>query len=246
MLRRDFLKLFGASIIGLASPDLGAERLGVSMIGSILAKLGRGELLSPMEQKQIELWGDRTEIQGSFIAGIQTGQSDINVDEIMAKSGSFEIQPLNASYYGFNIFDASFPQDIPNDTVTVLDDAFKQNIETPNSIVRYYDKSSGKFEISPVFSKSGNRLLGVSGSFQAQVSVRAESYLHWRLKSDDSHYAYLDLARIPDAGMFVFNRCQMLSDFDVLLDSLYFQIEFWHLRGSSMGVGASVLFHRPL
>jgi len=216
-------------------------------IGDIFVKISKQEPLTRDEEDDLRLWGNSAQANNAVLdSWRRPGTPNPYFDIVNAKSVAFETPPLNASYYGYDTFAVSYPQDIVTETVTVLDDAFTQEIENPDSIIKYYDEGTGKFEVSPAFSKSGLRIFGATGCFQCETVVNAESYIHWRLKSDDSHYAYLNLANINSAGQQVFSRYQMLSDFDVSLDTLYFQVEFKHWRGSNMGVGPSVLFYRPI
>lgn len=56
----------------------------MAQIGDILAKLGRGETLTPSEQQQIRLWGNNTEFNNAYIAGLQNGTSNIVASKIDA------------------------------------------------------------------------------------------------------------------------------------------------------------------
>ncbi len=69
----------------------------MAQIGDILAKLGRNETLTTAEQQQIRLWGNTQEHNSAFIAGLQNGQSTINVSTIRAISGDFEYPPSGIS-----------------------------------------------------------------------------------------------------------------------------------------------------
>jgi hypothetical protein len=81
MNRRDFFKLAGLGIAGLIAPQW-AERQEEMQIGDLLAKIGRGEQLTQEEQQRIRLWGNNTEFNNSFVAGLQNGQSNIMAGEI--------------------------------------------------------------------------------------------------------------------------------------------------------------------
>jgi len=56
----------------------------MAKIGDILAKLGRGEALTTNEQQQIRLWGNQSEFDHSYVAGLQNGRSDISASEVLA------------------------------------------------------------------------------------------------------------------------------------------------------------------
>lgn len=62
--------------------SVSSEKVEWKMIGDILAKLGRGETLSTIEQQAIRLWGNQTNINNAFIAGLQNGQSGLSVSHI--------------------------------------------------------------------------------------------------------------------------------------------------------------------
>lgn len=81
MNRRDFFKLAGLALAGCVAPQW-AERQEEMQIGDLLAKIGRGEQLTPSEQGEIRLWGNRTQELNSFTAGLQNGQSSITANEI--------------------------------------------------------------------------------------------------------------------------------------------------------------------
>lgn len=89
MNRRDFLRLGLAGIAGAFFPKAGyelTERLGNDMqIGDLLAKLGEGKTLSRTELQEIRLWGNQTQLNNSFVAGIQNGTAEINTSSVTTK-----------------------------------------------------------------------------------------------------------------------------------------------------------------
>lgn len=71
------------------------------MIGRIFSKLGRGENLTASELSELELFGNRSQINLDYIDGLQSGASDINANNIKAYSAEFRYPPygLSASLY---------------------------------------------------------------------------------------------------------------------------------------------------
>lgn len=66
----------------------------MAQIGDILAKLGSGEALNQDEQQRIRLWGNNTEFNNAYIAGLQNGSSDLSVKTINAEFGNFSVSPV--------------------------------------------------------------------------------------------------------------------------------------------------------
>lgn len=64
------------------------------MIGDILLKIASGEKLSEIEKTNLRLYGNLTELNNEFIKGMQNGASNINVNNISARTGDFFISPL--------------------------------------------------------------------------------------------------------------------------------------------------------
>lgn len=60
------------------------------MIGQILAKLGRNEILNRDELQYIEIWGNATESQLSYVDGLQEGHVDVYANNIHARTGYFD------------------------------------------------------------------------------------------------------------------------------------------------------------
>jgi len=78
----------------------------MAQIGDILARLGRGELLTESEQQQIRLWGNQTEFNNAYISGIQNGRSTVNALEISASRlyvNKEVFSGLAARYHCYNV-----------------------------------------------------------------------------------------------------------------------------------------------
>lgn len=119
----------------------------MAQIGDILAKLGRNETLSTAEQQQIRLWGNNTEFNNAFIAGLQNGQADLNVSTIRAIRGDFEFPP---SGYGIRVLrdtDVTVTSG-PIDGITfeskMYDDYLMWNVSDPTKV---YIKRSGRYQV---------------------------------------------------------------------------------------------------
>lgn len=74
----------------------------MAQIGDILAKLGRGELLTTLEQQAIRLWGNNTEYNANYIAGLQNGAGLIDVNSIRSNEITSEKRDLTGNtFYGW-------------------------------------------------------------------------------------------------------------------------------------------------
>jgi len=132
MNRRDFFKLAGLALAGCVAPQW-AERQEAMQIGDLLAKMGRQEPLTQEEQQRIRLWGNNTEFNNSFVAGLQNGQSNIMAGEIksnviyvknevisgssvkLLRTSSQSIASSYAEYIEWESFEYnSFPADMVN------------------------------------------------------------------------------------------------------------------------------------
>lgn len=67
------------------------------MIGDIFEKLAKGEKLNEFELQQLKLWGNRAELNESFVSGMQNGSSDIHVKNIRAEMGEYRYAPSGYS-----------------------------------------------------------------------------------------------------------------------------------------------------
>lgn len=80
--RRDFFKLLGVGALGAIIPNKGLEALERNTemnVGDLFVKLADGTPLSQEEKQQLRLHGNQTQLNNSFVAGLQNGQSEINV-----------------------------------------------------------------------------------------------------------------------------------------------------------------------
>ncbi len=108
MNRRDFFKIAGLGISGLFAPKWATERFGDEMqIGDLLAKLGRGETLTPAEQQQIRLWGNNAQLLNNFVQGIQSPEGGVLGNKI-----NFPINKIYSSILGNDT--ASLKIEIPS------------------------------------------------------------------------------------------------------------------------------------
>jgi hypothetical protein len=54
-------------------------------IGDLLIKLGEGKALSQTELQELRLWGNQTQLNNSFVSGIQNGTGEINSSSVTTK-----------------------------------------------------------------------------------------------------------------------------------------------------------------
>ncbi len=108
MNRRDFFKLAGLALAGCVAPQW-AERQEEMQIGDLLAKIGRGEQLTPSEQGEIRLWGNRTQELNSFTAGLQNGQSDLFANSIKSNNETIKLIYLFKPTVNVTSFEVTIP-----------------------------------------------------------------------------------------------------------------------------------------
>lgn len=65
-------------------------------IGDLLVKLASGTPLNPEEKQELRLFGSNTQLNNSFVAGLQNGGSSISVETLYSRSGVFDKQPTRA------------------------------------------------------------------------------------------------------------------------------------------------------
>jgi len=87
----------------------------MTQIGDILAKLGRGELITIEEQQRIRLWGNQVDYNNAYIAGLQSGMSSISASTIYGSTffvGKEQFSGLVGKF-------SNDGETIPNDTITL-------------------------------------------------------------------------------------------------------------------------------
>lgn len=177
------------------------------------------------------------------------GSNSPNVETVEARFGSFEVPPLNGSYFGSNLFVATYPQDLTNATDTLLTTVFQDSIVNNSSFIIWHDEANYQFKINPVFSNVSNKILLVQGVFyhEPSASVFRMLYMDWYRKSDDTSLQTVSLIyAIQAARTLHFNLVLQLNDFTEDPAGLYFTIRGRQDNGSTQGVALTVLFSRFL
>lgn len=219
-------------------------------LADIGEKLANNARLTPQES---DFWRNslrQTQINNSYIAGLQNGSSNISVKSITGDSTFLNLTPNYACYFGHDkiIQNGAFSQAIDTDTWTVLTTVYTNSIFTPQSIVLPYTNTlstDGKFHINPIFAKSTIRAMSLYGSSFYQYPPTFQTMvIDWYYKSDDSLYV----------GDFIFNvgnicipyiYTSYFGNFTVDLGRLYFKLRTQHGRGSSNSIAFDVTFFMP-
>ena len=116
-------------------------------IGDLFVKLADGTPLSQEEKQQLRLYGNQTQLNNSFVAGLQNGQSDIIVNNISARTGYFDIQPTRGlsvigsvtvptSSYSYPTFDLRYSKS--NYSLAILDESNKTKLTLQPGAVGSY------------------------------------------------------------------------------------------------------------
>ena len=116
--RRDFFKLLGIGALGALAPTKVFEELERNFemnVGDLLVKLADGIPLSQEEKQQLRLYGNQSQLNNSFITGLQNGQSSINASNVETRS-------INREPYarGVRVW-RSTAQTIANNTATAIE-----------------------------------------------------------------------------------------------------------------------------
>jgi hypothetical protein len=75
----------GYGLLGTLLPKSTAESLRLDMpIGDMLARLAKNETLSQFEIEELRLWGNQTQTNNSFVAGLQNGSSNVYANQVGA------------------------------------------------------------------------------------------------------------------------------------------------------------------
>jgi hypothetical protein len=218
-------------------------------IGDMLKRVALGQTLSQSEAEILRQWGNRSESLNAFANGIQTGVSDVSAGTLQARFGDFEVPPTNGAYFGRStFFTGSYDQALLA-SGTVLTDAYSKEFTTPESIVVFYDKPNGKFQINPRFASSSLRAMEVNGHFYLNDVTSLRGGLHWYYKSDDSLFGtyavnlvVTGIANELKEHAFVVH--QLFDQFTVDIASLYFTIKLY--PGVDTNIMADVFFKRVL
>ena len=250
--RRDFFKMLGIGALGAFVPTKGLEALERNMvmnIGDLFVKLADGTPLTQEEKQQLRLYGNQTQLNNSFVAGLQDGQSSINVRNIDAQAAYFK-RPVNKASLYTTVLDisASNFQEVPANTLTVLDDVWGFSYEDSDSVVRALDLSAGKFRVNPLYSGNSKFTFSFFGNVNfysgLTSSLYSEAYILFKRKSDDVTVLTYSLyfgrsSNIPIAGNYTFS-----TDVAEKIEDLYFQIAVKCDNGSAtkFNTQADVLF----
>ena len=200
-------------------------------IGDLLEKLARGEKLSQDDIGDLRLFGNQAQNTNAFVAGMQNGTVDINVNKIKATTGDYQISPLNMSWFGWPRLAgvSTYPQTLGGSGVLTTITSWPNSIYYPNSVVKWYDQTNGYFTFSDDFAVNTGRIVNLEGSgVFASPCTNAQLKVSFYKKSDnslvDTSVLIEDFASAdPGAIDFSFSVRVNFDYFNIFVSDVYFK-----------------------
>lgn len=177
------------------------------MIGDILVKVAKRELLTPQEELEIRMWGDAVESGNIFIAGMQTWNSDISANALRAFSGEFQRQPFSlASSIGFA---ASVPSSDLYTSATYNSSEYDELRGFTSGSTTFRVPFMGKYSFS-VFSKweaNANSLRKLEVFVYGRGHIGGHQYAHCS-ESEPATVFFYEEASVPSGALININVSQ--------------------------------------
>ena len=165
------------------------------MISKVLEKVARGEVLSTMEMQRFKSWGDTTESNNAYVSGLQTGVSDLDVNEITMNASYPKTMPTNLGYVG----SFSDTQSIADSTWTLVSLATgAQPFAKKGSTNEFFEWDSTNYRM--IVKKQASFIMSV-GVKWADDSTGERRIAIDVLDKDDGALGTYNLARVPAAGL---------------------------------------------